>query len=637
MLAVVLCGRGSQWIRGDVQRQILGCGDADRQVLHVRLSSVSCPSSGFCAAIDDAGNGQTFSDSSWTAPAQVSGSSLDSVSCASSSFCVAVNGDSYTFNGTSWSAATTIGNGESFEGVSCPSSSFCAAVGHNGSGAVFDGSSWSTTASIDPNGQGLSSVSCPSSSFCVAVDGAGNALTFNGSSWSAPASIYRGQGLSSVSCTSASFSVAVGGPGNALTFNGSTWSAPVSIDPNGHGLSSVSCSSASFCVAVDAVGDEITYTAGAAPPGSGQLSFSPSPLDFGPVQPGVISAIKSVKVRNATTRTISLAKLSLGSVSPAGVKIIVSHPTSLAAYPTSLAASGVCGKVLGAGATCKLTLQIKITAKSGTSGAFTTSLLVGNPASTLPLTGTIGGLSFSPSPLDFGPVQPGVISAIKSVKVRNATTRTISLAKLSLGSVSPAGVKIIVSHPTSLAAYPTSLAASGVCGKVLGAGATCKLTLQIKITAKSGTSGAFTTSLLVGNPASTLPLTGTIGGLSFSPSPLDFGPVQPGVISAIKSVKVRNATTRTISLAKLSLGSVSPAGVKIIVSHPTSLAAYPTSLAASGVCGKVLGAGATCKLTLQIKITAKSGTSGAFTTSLLVGNPASTLPLTGTIRSSRTH
>ena len=345
------------------------------------LSSVSCRSAGFCAAIDDAGNGQTFSGSSWTTPAQVSSSSLDSVSCASPSFCVAVNGDSYTFNGTSWSAATTIGNGESFDGVSCPSSSFCAAVGHNGSGAVFDGSSWSTPASIDPNGQSLSSVSCPSSSFCVAVDGAGNALTFNGSTWSAPASIDpNGQGLSSVSCPSSSFCVAVGGAGNALTFNGSTWSAPASIDPNGHGLSSVSCSSASFCVAVDAVGDEITYTGRAGPPASGPLSFFPSPLDFGSVQPGVFTATKMVKVKNTSSQTISLAKLSVGSVSPAGVQIVFSRPTQHGVH-------GACGKVLGAGETCKLYLQIKI--KRATSGAFTANLLIGKPASTLPLTGTI--------------------------------------------------------------------------------------------------------------------------------------------------------------------------------------------------------------------------------------------------------
>ena len=120
--------------------------------------SVSCPSRSFCATVDGSngnnggGSALTFDGSVWSAPTGVSNDSLNAVSCASSSFCVAVSEDSYTFNGTSWSAATTIGNGESFDGVSCPSSSSsCAAVGHNGSGAVFDGSSWSTTASIDPD------------------------------------------------------------------------------------------------------------------------------------------------------------------------------------------------------------------------------------------------------------------------------------------------------------------------------------------------------------------------------------------------------------------------------------------------------------------------------------------------------
>jgi ribosomal protein S27E len=187
--------------------------------------------------------------------------------------------------------------------------------------------------------------------------------------------------------------------------------------------------------------------------------------------------------------------------------------------------------------------------------------------------------------------------------------------------VSPAGVQIVFSRPTQHGVH-------GACGKVLGAGETCKLYLQIKI--KRATSGAFTANLLIGKPASTLPLTGTIGGLSFFPSPLDFGSVQPGVFSATKMVKVKNTSSQTISLAKLSVGSVSPAGVQIVFSRPTQHGVH-------GACGKVLGAGETCKLYLQIKIKTKRATSGAFTANLLIGKPASTLPLTGTIRRSRTH
>jgi hypothetical protein len=224
------------------------------------LSSVSCPTTTFCAAVDSSGNALTFNGATWTKPTRLDttgyAGNLTAVSCAPSSFCAAVDnsGNVETYNGTSWSTPVNVDiNG--LTSVSCPSASFCVAVDGVGKALTYNGS-WSAPTNID-SGNGLTSVSCPSASFCVAVDGVGKALTYNGS-WSAPpTSIDSGNGLTSVSCTSASFCAAVDNAGNAATFTVSGWGASTSID--GGYLGSVSCATSSSCTAVDYNGNVVTF------------------------------------------------------------------------------------------------------------------------------------------------------------------------------------------------------------------------------------------------------------------------------------------------------------------------------------------------------------------------------------------
>ncbi|MGO9753829.1 MAG: Ig domain-containing protein [Solirubrobacteraceae bacterium] len=63
-----------------------------------QLNSVSCPSSSFCAAVDNDGNLLTYTDGSWSSPSPT-GNQLKSVSCPSSSFCEAVGYDNKGGNG----------------------------------------------------------------------------------------------------------------------------------------------------------------------------------------------------------------------------------------------------------------------------------------------------------------------------------------------------------------------------------------------------------------------------------------------------------------------------------------------------------------------------------------------------------
>ncbi len=101
---------------------------------------------------------------------------LTSVSCVSSSFCAAVDrqGNALSFDGSTWSAPLLI-DSTGLVSVSCPSSSFCAAVEYEDNAVSFDGSSWSTPQPIDTM-KNLLPVSCASSSFCVAVHPTGTAI-----------------------------------------------------------------------------------------------------------------------------------------------------------------------------------------------------------------------------------------------------------------------------------------------------------------------------------------------------------------------------------------------------------------------------------------------------------------------------
>ncbi len=217
----------------------------------------------------------TYNGSTWSAPAKIDTNGyLNSVSCPSSSFCAAGDdeGNGLTYNGGTWSTPASIDPGTAhYLSMSCPTASFCAAVDAAGNGLTYNGSTWSDPASIDPGGD-LTSVSCPTASFCAAVDRSGNVLTYNGSTWSAPQSIDPGgQGLVSVSCASASFCVAVDNTGDALTYTGS--GIVLSVAESGSGSGMVTSSPAGIdcglaCSAQFAQGSDVTLTAVA---GSGSV------------------------------------------------------------------------------------------------------------------------------------------------------------------------------------------------------------------------------------------------------------------------------------------------------------------------------------------------------------------------------
>jgi hypothetical protein len=245
----------------------------------VDLSSVSCPTTTFCAAVDQTGTAFTWNGKAWakgvaidSAAASNQNNVLDSVSCASPSFCMAGDdlSDVYRYDGTSWSAADQLNPSETSPSltfsVSCPTTSFCMAVdGSNANAYTFNGSSWSQPQVIDPDTLDAlvnAELSCASAQFCEAVYN-DKSVTYNGSGWSAPITIPQPPGtknganaeVDTLSCPTSTFCAAGGTTGAnvayADTFNGTSWAKgeAFSTTLGPQMLGSLSCPTPSFCMA----------------------------------------------------------------------------------------------------------------------------------------------------------------------------------------------------------------------------------------------------------------------------------------------------------------------------------------------------------------------------------------------------
>jgi hypothetical protein len=213
------------------------------------FTSVSCPSSSFCMAVDAGGNDVFFDGETWSAPAHFdntsgganqAGGGPSSVSCPSAKSCMVVDTDGYAlrWNGASWLTPVDI-TPPSLVSVSCPTPRWCVAINQNSYASTWNGRGWSGPRFVDPQsmhlsqkasttpvswGQGdfgLLSVSCASRTFCAAIDDAGYMVIFDGRSWSTPVSF--GPGLENgdmVTCTSPRFCLVASTAGNAIIGRG---------------------------------------------------------------------------------------------------------------------------------------------------------------------------------------------------------------------------------------------------------------------------------------------------------------------------------------------------------------------------------------------------------------------------------
>ena len=254
------------------------------------LTSVSCPTSRFCVAVDASGNAIVYNGSRWLHRLSLDpGHALVSVSCPSSQFCMTVDdvNSIIAFNGTHWSTPATAGritvdtNG-SIRQVSCVSIDFCVLAGQDGGGngivVMDDHGDFSSPVQLaqapgSPAGAvGLWSVSCVSSRFCATDDQYGNVDYYDGSSWSQGHTVDPAVDVGGVNSTISEISCAATDACRAIDFSGheleevpgtENWAIPFQIGPSETGvqpsLAGLSCPSTTFCVATDSLGNVLTY------------------------------------------------------------------------------------------------------------------------------------------------------------------------------------------------------------------------------------------------------------------------------------------------------------------------------------------------------------------------------------------
>jgi len=292
------------------------------------LGTVSCTSSSFCMGLDVAsGSALRWTGSNWSAPVRIeTGPYLDAgydmhLSCVSAAFCMAVdaNGNSFSYDGTSWSPAGSIGLDATT--VSCATLTFCMATA-GGQAAVFNGAAWSAPVTISDVDQ-IESLSCPSDSFCMAVSAVGLAYTYTTSGWSPSADADSPVPLVQVSCADTTFCVAVSSTGRAYFYNGS-WSGPAILNASGS-MDGVTCPlGTTFCLALS---DGSYYTTD-----DGTTWTAATPLEAGKPSVGSCASATSCMVTNGSAIFVLSGTSWTQSAAPGGplhgFTYSVSCPTS---------------------------------------------------------------------------------------------------------------------------------------------------------------------------------------------------------------------------------------------------------------------------------------------------------------------
>ena len=236
------------------------------------ISAISCGAANSCAAAVTNGDVPLYDGTTWSASSVVDrDGNLTGLSCPSSRFCVAVDdaGEVLTYHGT-WSAPINVDDGGDLVSVSCTSPHFCLAVSEDSPATAyrFDGASWSSVAAPNPSTpQGgsepnaLSWVSCATSKYCVALDDFGEAFIWNGRNWSGPIDFDNNlrDGSDAVSCPSLDFCMIVDDNGIAVALSDGSLGPRAQLDSEAAGLNSVSCATATRCVAVGDNGRVYTF------------------------------------------------------------------------------------------------------------------------------------------------------------------------------------------------------------------------------------------------------------------------------------------------------------------------------------------------------------------------------------------
>jgi hypothetical protein len=319
----------------------------------------------------------------------------------------------------------------------------------------------------------------------------------------------------------------------------------------------------------------IYFTATAGTGGSGTVTLSPSSLTFPSEPVGTTSPAQTATLSNGTASAISIT-----AVTTSG--------------DFHLASDG-CGTSLAAGASCTVSITFTPTAAGTRTGTLAISDSAGTQSTSLTGTGgtsSTGGVTVSPTSLNFGSVAVGTTSSAQSVVLTNGTTSAIT--------VKGAGITA-----------PFAIASFG-CGTTLAAGASCTTTIVFKPTATGTFTGTFSIGDSAGNQSVSLTGTGgttTGGSVTLSPASLTFASQAVGTTSAAQAATLSNTTASAISI--------------------TSVTTSGDFHVASNGCGSSLAAGASCTVSVTFTPTASGTRTGSLAVTDSAGTQSTSLNGTG--------
>jgi len=245
----MVAGEGAEYVDGSTWSSPLPGAPSS-------IYSLSCTSTTWCLGLTRyQGYGYSiFDGTSWSAPTTMSGANY--LRCLSPTSCIAAvtGGAVIRFDGTSWSTPEPTGL-NNIRDLDCAAATRCVATDYvNRLVSTYDGTSWTTTATVVPDGTAPVLASCASGSDCFMTDSRKQLYSFDGTSWTtlgvAPIPVLA------LSCPAAGS--CIGLQSNAFQivteWTGSAWGAPLYLDWVRGRLVSVSCPSAEDCLVVDSGG-----------------------------------------------------------------------------------------------------------------------------------------------------------------------------------------------------------------------------------------------------------------------------------------------------------------------------------------------------------------------------------------------
>jgi hypothetical protein len=234
------------------------------------IDDVSCATADFCVGIDRDKNSYVRDASGTWSGAISTGTSLTTprVSCGAVNSCLmtVITGETFLFDGTTWSAGPTVPNAMYIYDVDCVTATYCVAAGRSGTGWSsvwkWDGNAWGAVVPIAA-GNGWTVVSCPAVDDCV-LGGNPVTATFDGTTGSTTGNFTPAEnGASHLSCLTPNRCFAGGMAAGGWTFNGTAWSSLNVMDgSNALRTAPVGCSrTADLCAAGDSpYGDDGLWT-----------------------------------------------------------------------------------------------------------------------------------------------------------------------------------------------------------------------------------------------------------------------------------------------------------------------------------------------------------------------------------------